>query len=335
MFALAFMFLGMALGFLLRACPLPGLVSRLVMPFILALLFCMGALIGGNESLMASLPALGARGLALAALLPRPAWGAESPLVLFGASYPACLAAETLVDGMPDFVLAGMASTLSGCPHDYALTPQDRERLESADLVLLVGGDFETFLDRGLLADLGERALALGEGPGAASNPHVFSSPRLFSGMVSRLAGRLRELAPGRAAELERRAQAFAREAVARCGELAAREDGEARVVLQHDTLVPFFSETGLAVEAVLQEEDEALSPARLLALASRARERGRWLLVGEPQRSPAPLELLAAETGARLLVLDPLASGPAEMAQDRYLEAMRQNLELLRAALA
>ncbi len=66
MFALAFMFLGILLGWLLRATRLPGLLSRLVMPCILSLLFFMGVVIGGNPAIMDNLPSLGMQGAVMA-----------------------------------------------------------------------------------------------------------------------------------------------------------------------------------------------------------------------------------------------------------------------------
>lgn len=65
MFALAVMFVGILLGFLLRGTRLPALASRLVMPAIIILLFFMGLGIGANHRLMDNLPTLGLRGLLL------------------------------------------------------------------------------------------------------------------------------------------------------------------------------------------------------------------------------------------------------------------------------
>lgn len=66
MFALAFMFAGMLIGFLLRKTVLPGLISRLLLPIICALLFAMGVLIGANHMVMDNLHTLGLHGVILA-----------------------------------------------------------------------------------------------------------------------------------------------------------------------------------------------------------------------------------------------------------------------------
>lgn len=66
MFALAFMFAGMALGFLLRKTPLPALAARLLIPITCAMLFALGLAIGANPMIMNSLDSLGVQGLTFA-----------------------------------------------------------------------------------------------------------------------------------------------------------------------------------------------------------------------------------------------------------------------------
>ncbi len=66
MFALLFMFFGIACGYFLRNTKAAAFFCRLVMPSILALLFCMGVLIGNNEAIMNNLDTLGLQGLMLA-----------------------------------------------------------------------------------------------------------------------------------------------------------------------------------------------------------------------------------------------------------------------------
>ncbi len=60
------MFAGIAIGYFLRETKAAAFFCRLVMPCILALLFCMGALIGNNRAIMDNLDTLGLQGLMLA-----------------------------------------------------------------------------------------------------------------------------------------------------------------------------------------------------------------------------------------------------------------------------
>jgi len=59
-------FIGIALGLLLKRTVLPRLADRLFMPIVCALLFAMGYVTGGNAELMANLPTLGLQALLLA-----------------------------------------------------------------------------------------------------------------------------------------------------------------------------------------------------------------------------------------------------------------------------
>ena len=59
-------FIGIALGLLLKRTALPKLADRLFMPIVCALLFAMGYVTGGNAELMANLPTLGLQALLLA-----------------------------------------------------------------------------------------------------------------------------------------------------------------------------------------------------------------------------------------------------------------------------
>lgn len=63
--AIGLIFLGIALGFLLRGRALAALLGRCVSPAIVLLLFALGISVGGNSTLMAALPELGSAALLL------------------------------------------------------------------------------------------------------------------------------------------------------------------------------------------------------------------------------------------------------------------------------
>ncbi|OXS28406.1 MAG: hypothetical protein BCS36_00280 [Desulfovibrio sp. MES5] len=63
--AIGLMFLGIALGLLLRGRPLAAKLTRCVTPAIMLLLFALGISVGGNSTLMATLPKLGGAAVVL------------------------------------------------------------------------------------------------------------------------------------------------------------------------------------------------------------------------------------------------------------------------------
>ena len=62
---MALMFIGIAVGLLLRGRPLAARITRCVTPAIMLLLFALGISVGGNTTLMANLPKLGGAAVVL------------------------------------------------------------------------------------------------------------------------------------------------------------------------------------------------------------------------------------------------------------------------------
>ena len=290
-------------------------------------------------------------------LLPAGARAADS-LHILAATYPAYLATLTAVQGIDNVDCDLLVAASRGCPHDYAMSPQDRMKLESAQVLVLNGAGFEPFLDENLLASLKALKIEAGKGlpelaqieplagPGhdhghgdGAGNPHYFSSPVRFSHMVSTIALDLSEEFPALKDALQANALAFAKKAQALEKEMDALSGARVQVVLQHDTLAWFFHDMHLPVEAVLQQgSEEGPSPALLLALAGRIRKDGApCLLVSEPQFAGKSLDVLARETSAARVELDPVVTGPVTFkgtAADYYLTVMQANISAVRAAL-
>ncbi|MFT4300314.1 MAG: LysO family transporter [Desulfovibrio sp.] len=63
--AIGLMFMGIAVGFLLRGKPLAAMLARCISPTIILLLFALGISVGGNSALMAALPELGGTAIVL------------------------------------------------------------------------------------------------------------------------------------------------------------------------------------------------------------------------------------------------------------------------------
>lgn len=318
---------------------------------------------------------------ALATLLPSPASASgtgDRPLIL-AATYPAWLATAAVLQGIDGYRLELLVDARLGCPHDYAMTPADRMALADAAVVVLNGAGYEAFLDDALLKglpglvvdagaglpDLGAQyegadmagADLFGGGHGghdhgdALRNPHHFASPEAFKAMIRAVAAALGGRFPENAAAFDANARVCAGVLDGVTRELLAIPGSDVRLILQHDALAWFFRGTAFTVEAVLQREAaESPSPATLLTLTGRVREGGRWLLVGEPELPDDVLRILADETGAPIVALEPLASGPvdcdltlpsSEAGRDRrtalgvYADVMRANVRILGRALA
>lgn len=318
-----------------------------------------------RRAFLTSLLACAAAGLTFrsAALL------AGSRLRVVASTYPVWLLARPLAASSPAVELGLLVQAMAGCPHDYSLTPQDMLKLSAADMLVCNGGGFEPFLDgvlKGLptlsVADAGREvprheggvARAACAHPGHEGghahdhdldghddgNPHYFASPLRAAAMARTLAADLAARLPGDAAALREAGERLAgrlEELGARVA-LLGRDAGSVSFILQHDALSWLFHDAGLPVTAVLQaDEDEQPSAAELVGLvkAVRADTVRRHVLVAEPQFPERVVAMLAAETGAPVITLDPLASGPEDAPIDYYFDVMEANLAALRACLA
>ena len=67
-------------------------------------------------------------------------------------TFPVHQIARNVVQGREGVALQLMLPAGMGCPHDYALTPQDMRKLASADVLVVNGLGLEEFLDAPVLA---------------------------------------------------------------------------------------------------------------------------------------------------------------------------------------
>lgn len=286
---------------------------------------------------------------------------AEEPVRILASSYPAYLACDTLLHDMPQCRTDLLVDAAAGCPHDYSMTPQDRMKLEEAQILVLVGAGYEPFLDADLVKRLPCQVadcshgldLTEKEDDGHADhddvkdhghhhvglNPHYFANPRMFAAMVQAVAGVLAAKFPALQPELSRRTAGIKESMNNLAGRISLLGGEKVHLVLQHDTLSWFFRDSSCRTEAVLQEDDgEAPSAAMLLELIQtikKARENGeQYLLVGDAQYSDQVLKTLAKESGAGTIVLDSLVSGPVPVPAGYYEETMRSNILKVQQAL-
>jgi zinc transport system substrate-binding protein len=236
-------------------------------------------------------------------------------------------------------------------PHDLELSPQQVAALSAADLVLYSAG-FQPAVDEAVEQQAEGRAFdvltavelrtyeehALGDEDDdhgdEGDDPHVWLDPVRLAAVADAVADQLAERAPERAEAFQERADALKADLDALDSDLRTGLGSCARteMVTSHDAFGYLADRYDLDQVAIsgLSPEDEP-SPRRLAEVARFAQERGVTTIFFEELVSPRVAESLAREVGADTQVLSPL-EGPPE--DGDYLDAMRANLETLRAAL-
>lgn len=296
----------------------------------------------------------------LAFCLPAPSQGAERHIS--ASVYPVWLLLRQVAGGVPGVRVGLVLPAGTGCPHDYALAPQDRKALARTDILVINGLGLESFLGHdgsamkrllkpgaciidvsqgveGLLPAEGEEPRTPGHTHGGHGhwNPHIFAAPSMMAAMALSLGEQLAALDPANAALFRGNARLcrsrlsdIARE----CAETGSRIAGR-HILAQHDVFSYLARDMGLVIDGFLQAgEDAAPSAHDLLALARLARARGTAAVVTEPQYPGRAGMALARESGIPCVEVDPVASGPEDAPADYYEQTMRRNLRLLEGTL-
>ncbi len=233
-------------------------------------------------------------------ILPQAASAAagQGKLRILATTYPVYLLARNVVQSNPGAQVDLLIPAQTGCPHDYALTPKDMQKLAQADVLLLNGLGLDDFMLKALpnakpglvVVDSSAGITPLKEdnahedgdedhdghdhaarhgheesGHGhhhdhGGVNPHAFASPRLAAVMVKNMAQGLAKADPQNAASYESNASAYEKVLSGLSDRLAAlgNKAPNKGIALMHDALSYMARDGGLEVVAVIQEDEDA-----------------------------------------------------------------------------
>lgn len=247
-----------------------------------------------------------------------------------------------------------------GCPHDYALTPGDVERLARAECVI-INGDMETFItpekmkainpslriidaSKGLARieeeegdhdhDHGHEGHAHDHDHGGV-NPHQWVSPFVAAKQVRTIGKELALAYPSNRTMLLANAESYAKKLEALGSEMrsALAKMPSRKIITFHDAFDYFARDLGLTIVGVV-EVDAGVAPSakHIAELAALAKKHAVSAVFAEVQYPAAAAATVAKEAGLRVLTLDPVANGIE--AKDYYDKTMRKNLFVLIDAL-
>lgn len=256
--------------------------------------------------------------------------------------------------------------------HDLELTPRQVGAVSDAELIVYLKG-FQPAVDEAVEQSGGDRAFDVatvqpllgaaagghahedtaGDHPGeegdhegedgdhedaetGGKDPHVWLDPTRLATIADRLADRLAEIDPDRAAGYTERATALRAELEKLDQEYAdGLRDCQRREIVVSHTAFGYLAERyrleQIGVSGLTPENEPA--PQRLIEVAEEAREHGATTIFFETLVSPKVADTIAREVGAKTAVLDPL-EGLSPGAPGDYLSIMRANLATLRTAL-
>jgi len=253
-----------------------------------------------------------------------------------------------------------------GCPHDYALTPQDMQKIKSADILVINGLGLEEFLgapiekanpkiviidsSQGIKETMSYRDNDAAEHEHDAHkkqdehnhnhtgvNPHLFASPRMTGRLVLNIAVGLSRTFPAGGEIFTNNARAYAAKMDALAGKFydAGKKLKNNRIVTQHGVFDYLARDMGLELIAVVQAHPgQEPAAAEMLEIVRAIRQKKAGAVFVEPQYPQKTGQTIAREAGVPLEVLDPGATGPEASSPDYYEAVMNKNLETLQKTL-
>lgn len=254
----------------------------------------------------------------------------------------------------------------SSSPHEFALSAQDRAKVEDSALLVNNGASLEAGIPieemdvpQWALADHAGELLAFGEDEHAdehadeheagdeeehehehgSSDPHIWMDPSRVAAALPSLADALAEADPGHAAGYRKRAAAYAEQLRAVDADversIAELPPSERKLVTSHDALGYFADRYGMEVVATpfpASGPEAEASAADIENVESVIRETGVPAVFAEETDDPEVLQQIADRTGV-VVVSDLLVEAPGPAGS--YAEMLRRDAALISGALA
>jgi len=277
--------------------------------------------------------------LALSLLCPPPAAAKNAELHVLASFLPIYLFARNVAGDAPGVSVEMMLPAALGCPHDYALTPGDMRKIARADLLLANGRGMEDFLGAPVRrTNPAIRVVETAEDvpPLEEDNPHTWVSPRNAILQVRAIERALVGASPENAPIFRRNADAYVGRlaALARDFDAAAKRFRNRRIVTFHNVFDYLARDLRLSVVGYVEKTaGQSPSAGETAALIRTIRAAGAAAIFAEPQYPLRLAEVVGAEAGIPVRMLDPVATG--SVSPTAYEEAMRRNLAVLVEALS
>lgn len=280
----------------------------------------------------------------------------EDDILVVTSFYPMYIATENIVKDIDGVTLKNLSEPQTGCLHDFQLTPEDMRLLAKADVFVINGGGIETFMTDVASAypdlkiiDACENVTLLESTGGHEheehgheehsheegedkENAHAWMSISAYRTQVGTIADKLAEYDKDHA-EVYRMNRDHYEEKLAQLQEeqeQVAELLNNEKVILFHEAYAYLADDLGLESCYLLNlDEERAVSAGEVAEVLEEIDENQVSLVLAEERYGSNLGELVASESGAKILYLDTLNRG--EYDADSYLNGMQENLALIR----
>ncbi len=237
-----------------------------------------------------------------------------------------------------------VTSLLSGneSPHTYEIKPADVKAIADARILFRVGLGLEDWLDAAVENSGNKQLLVVDAADGATDiisgdaedkygNPHIWLNPEYAKAGIDNLVKALVKLDPQGESSYRRRETAYFKrlDSLSRAIEAEVATLSDRRFISFHNAWPYFCRRFGLQVVATVEPiPGQEPSAKELAGLVDLIRREHIKVITTEPQLSSVLPDMLARETGVKVVSLNPLESGGG------YIAALGASAEALVDAL-
>ncbi|SCY85538.1 zinc transport system substrate-binding protein [Streptomyces sp. 136MFCol5.1] len=242
-------------------------------------------------------------------------------------------------------------------PHDLELSPRQIGGLGDADYILYLKGiqpavddaiaqsGVRNSVDAAKLTTLEDHGTETGgdehghahEGEGAGADPHIWLDPVKYAEVAKGVGKSLEKADPNHAADYRTNTDALLKklDALNASYKAGLRTTTTKTFITTHSAFGYLAERYGLVQEGIAGIDPETEpSPARIKDIHSIAEKSNATTVFFETLASDKTAKTVAADTGLKTDVLDPLEGITAKSKGDNYIEVMQSNLAALQKAL-
>ena len=249
--------------------------------------------------------------------------------------YPMYIAARNIIGEADGVTLQNLSEPKTGCLHDYQLTPEDMKLLSKADVFIVNGGGIESFLSDVAAAYPDLRIVQACDGIETdGDNAHVWMSIGRYEQQIAGITQGLMDADETHGNDYRQNSAAYTKklEKLKEEAEELKRSIGGGKVILFHEAYSYLAEELVLETAYVMDLDEERQISAGEVADVIREIEKNRIpVILAEELYGKSMGDSVESETDTKVVYLDTLVRGEYEA--DSYLDAMRENLRIIREA--
>jgi len=231
-------------------------------------------------------------------------------------------------------------------PHTFEPTPKAIRDVSNAKIFIKIGAGLEFWAEKIISASGNKKLIIVDSSSGvslikethshntSAGDPHIWLDPLIAITIVTKIEGALIEADPGHAEYYKKNAGRY-RDQLSRLDREISDKARTLKIkeyVTFHPAWNYFSKRYGLRVAGVIEESPgKEPGPKHIAGIIRDIKRIGSRVVFVEPQFNPKVAEVIARESGAKVLYLDPIGG---EKGRETYIDMMRYNISAIESVM-